>query len=574
MKSNILLYGKLFRYLISYSWIRFYIDEIKKNIYIKTTDTFIFDINTASLLPVFPFSHIDPNKNPYMPILVDHKYLNPYDNFCGINDYNTPEIYNKGICNLDEFKYRLNIFCSGDDKLDIFKNIDFNKYNIAITGSTMTACLQRRHPLMSLFNNTSLLINFNEYFNEYYYNSDIDIMFKIKNVYEYIDNIYSFFKTISNTLNSFYININNSENVKLVLNKINYLFVTEKYIIDNITIKLNNNVNIINYIKDNIESDEIKDIFKPLYLELINKKLEEHSNILKDNIHKYNDIFTNNNEFKIYIINSSYNINKNIYVDTTYKYNIISKYLIHPLELFQIKTDDFFGTISKFHLPCVRAYYDGNNVYLTPSCISAHLTYMNIDYKYMHGNKDPIDILNKNRMRGFGTWLNNNEKKLLQLYIKEVPFWNNLYTNKIFGPIELNSLIFKPRYYNNISVNNNDINLLNNRYNSFSTIILNNNINNKNTNISNEINQRFNYIILNENNNIKNNNNENNLLNNPEINFISPNIIKKDNYITLEINKESKFIKNDINYDNLIEINKFGKIIPLKKWIIDYTFNL
>jgi len=542
MINDILLFGPLFRYLISYAFIRFYIEEIKKNIFIKTTDNNIFDIHTASLLPVYPFSHTYPKLNPYMTLLIDDKYLNLSNNLCGMIDYNSLEIYNKGICNLEEFKYRLNIFCSGDDKMDIFKNIDFNKYNIAITGSTMTACIQKRHPLMSLFKNNNLVSNFNDYFDEYYSKSDVDIMFKTKDIYEYLDNIKLFFNDIKNNLNSFYIHLNNKgicsnefsthENIKLVLNKINYLFITEKYIIDNIIIKDYTDSNKIQYIKNNINSSEIIEIFKPIYKNLMSIKLEEHIKKTNNNVNIYNDIFINNDDFKIYIINKSKN--NNIYIESSYKYNIISQYLKHPLELFQIKTEDFFGIVSKFHLPCVRAYYDGTNLYMTTLCVISHLTYMNIDYKYMHGNKDPFEILIKNHMRGFGTILTNNEKKLLELYIKEIPYYSFLYKN-IFGPIDINSKIYKPSFYNieyfnniNIIINNNNNNINDtfymNKYNTFNSLIINNNMNNKNMIINDEIKNRFKSI---------------------------------------EIDR--------INYNNLISISKNGNIIPFQKWVIDYT---
>ena len=95
------------------------------------------------------------------------------------------------------------------------------------------------------------------------------------------------------------------------------------------------------------------------------------------------------------------------------KFKIDSQYLPHSFEIFSIKYKSFFSTVSKFHLPIVRSYYNGNNVYLLPSCISACMTMMNIDYKYFAGSKDQIDIINKYRMRGFGTYLNAKEKMKL-----------------------------------------------------------------------------------------------------------------------------------------------------------------
>jgi hypothetical protein len=118
------------------------------------------------------------------------------------------------------------------------------------------------------------------------------------------------------------------------------------------------------------------------------------------------------------------------------------------------------GIVSQFHLPCVRAFYDGSNVYMTPSCISAHLTYMNIDYKYVSGSTDILEIINKYRMRGFGTWLNKQEIENLLDYSSNDPFWKNLYgnaTNAIsmngknvvnVGCLPLDHKIFHPRLIN------------------------------------------------------------------------------------------------------------------------------
>jgi hypothetical protein len=150
MKSVIYKLILIYRYLLSYTWIYLYYNELKKGRDTKVTDNFIFDINTASLLPIFPFDHTRPKSNPYMPILVNNIDLKPFDNFCGVPEYFDSEVNNAGICNLDEFRIRLNLFCTGEIYFNIFENVDFQKYKIAITGSVMAACLQRKHPLMSI----------------------------------------------------------------------------------------------------------------------------------------------------------------------------------------------------------------------------------------------------------------------------------------------------------------------------------------------------------------------------------------------------------------------------------------
>ena len=502
MKPVIHKYILLYRYLLSYTWIYLYYNELKKGRDTKVTDNFIFDIHTAALLPIFPFDHSRPKYNPYMPILVNNFDLKPLDNFCGVPEYFDLGLNNAGICNLDEFRIRLNLFCTAKINFNIFENVDFQKYKIAITGSVMAACIQKRHPLMSILKYNNIPFNeeknlksayktysdsntrnvdykpenlenfayvFINYLNEYYPDSDLDVMFIAQDDFIFIDNVHYLYNQIKANIAKF---INNNKYdkkqifIQLLLNKTNYLFVSEDFIIDNINLDIyGTNIDKLKYINENINSNIVKELFRPYYEELLDKKYndiikdlsQEEIEILKN---KYPDIFDNTNtNFKI-CINKKLKKNSSIDLEFTYKYNIESNILTKNLELFSIKYDDFFATVSSFHLPCVRSYYDGLNVYLTPSCITAHLTYMNIDYKYIFGTKDPLDILNKYRLRGYGTWLNNDEKKIIFEYSQKFYFWKNLYaldnTNsnntiskfRFFGPIELNSKFYRPRLYN------------------------------------------------------------------------------------------------------------------------------
>ncbi len=495
MKQTINDHAHLFRYLITYAWIRFYFEECIKKSYVKTTDDFIFDINTASKLPIYPFDHTQPKLNPYMPILVSDNELNPIHNVNGIQEHkhrgiqeHKDKFINKGICTLDEFKVRMNIFCTGNPNNDLFEGYNFVKSNVAITGSIMTACLQKHHPLMDIFTGCDTLTQkFTAYFNEFYSQSDIDIMFKTKCTLDFIDKVNDFHNLVTYNIIRFNTSYAKPEHVALVLNKVSYIFVDEEFIE---TLECPEYVkNKIQWVKDNITTDEVKSLFRPCYDKAfenyVNKYIcdlnPEEVNMFKK---KYPDIFVKNDDFNIYIKK----INKNkftkeqpnqtdnesddeedvdepqdnsdkINIAITYKYKITSPHLTHSLELFSIKYDDFFGVVSRFHLPCVRAYYNESNVYMTPSCISAHLTYMNIDYKYICGTKDPIDIINKNRMRGFGTYLNPQEKKLFAIYSREIPFWKNLYNldsslndtdtlNRVGGVLSYNHKIFNPRHYN------------------------------------------------------------------------------------------------------------------------------
>ena len=544
MSNEIKRFAPLFRYLMSYSWIRFYFEECIKKSHIKQSDEFIFDINTASKLPVFPFNFAKPKQNPYMPMLVSDEELKASENLCGIPEYIdvVKTIYNnQGICNLDEFKIRMNIFCTSNPNNNLFEGFDFNESKVAITGSIMTACLQKQHPLMSRFSNCDTLTEqYNNFFNEYYPKSDIDVMFIAKDNYTFFDNVTKFYNQIVVNICNFN-SYAEPSHIKLVLNKLGYLFVSEDFIEKNIHFEANNNyTNKINYVLDNIDEDFIKEKFKPFYEKMcMSNEFSEKAEEAK----KYPDLFvTEGINFKIYVnkkfkeenLESINKSNKDIDLVYTYKYKIESVHLNHCFELFSIKYDEFFSVVSRFHLPCVRAYYNGSNVYMTPSCISAHMTYMNLDYKYMSGNKDPIDIINKNRMRGFGTWLNSDEKKLFVKYSREVNFWNNLYTidskatdesasKSIFGPMSLNHKLYRPRLYNMDDFLDSVYVETTNRYND----------------------------------------------------SILPRQIIYEDSITLETIKRFNSIGiKECNLDTMVSINKEGSIVPLKKWIISTVYEL
>lgn len=558
MKQTIKNFAPLFKYLMSYAWIKFYMDENTKKTWTKTSDDFIFDINTASELPSFPFNPHKPKENPYSTVLVSDAELKPSENICGINDYSNLYDSNK-ICNFDEFRFRMNTFCTGTADNNLFEGFDFNKYKVGITGSLITACIQKFHPLMSRFLTCNNQVEiFNKFFNEYYPNSDIDVMFMAKDNFEFIKNVKVFYDIIVHNICKFNAPYVNHLHIKLVLNKIGYIFVNESFINNNI--KFEDSLKVVDkvkYVIENINEDSIKLKFRPYYEQLCvqqyNELLKKYSDIEIIQLKKiYPDIFILDNiDFRIYVNqntnkfkstkNNKYskgpvcqNNTDEINLVFTYKYTIESPYLIHNFELFSIKYDDFFSVVSKFHLPCVRGYYNGSNVYLTPSCISAHMTYMNLDYKYITGSKDPFDIINKNRMRGFGTWLNPNEKKLFVKYSREVPFWNNLYTvnakateqqanNSIVGPVLLNHKLFRPRLYNAESyVNNMFVDTIN-RYNDSVAISLFHD---------------------------------------------SKGVIEctQDKFKSIEI--------KGINWNTFVSINKDGYIVPLKKWIINATWDI
>jgi len=530
MRDDLNRFNSLFRYLLGYTWLQFYAEECIKRSYVKTTDNFIFDINTASKLPIYPFYHSNPKSNPYAPILVSDTVLKASENLCSIPDFSVSnkDICNYGICNLTDFKEKFNIFCTGSPLNNLFEDFNFVKNKCAITGSIMTACIQKKNPLLSRFikNTKDALLQFYNYVNEYYAKADIDIIFCAKNSIEFIDNVKELYNTIIINICKFN-KYAEPTHTKLKLNKTINVFISEEFL------KTEHNMT-CELIKTKIESNDesIKQLLKPQIDKLIVEKTGE---LMKDHDFKesdYPDIYSNDYTLNLYL-NKKDNFHT-IDIDIAYKYTIESPYLSHKLELFPTKYDDFFGIVSSFHLPCVRAYYDGSNVYMTPSCISAHMTYMNLDYKYVSGSKDIIDIINKYRARGFGTWLSQQEKLYFSEYSKVAPFWKNLYandtTNKnnktLFGTLSLNHRLFRPRLYNIDQYIDIDPIETYERYNNADTALpLTETI--YNDNINSELTLRYNYIHM------------------PELFF--------NKYKTIDEN---------------------GFIVPLKKWLINYTWSL
>ena len=315
MSNDIKKFAPLFRYLLSYSWIRFYLEEGIKKSFVKQSDDFIFDINTASKLPVFPFDYSKPKLNPYMPILVTDNELNPSENLCGISEYSDDKnktCSNQGICNLDEFMVRMNIFCSNNPNNNIFDGFDFAECKAAITGSIMTACLQKQHPLMSRFANCDTLTEkFTNYFNEYYAKADIDVMFIAKDNYTFIDNVNKFYNQIVLNICKFNSPYAEPSHIKLVLNKLGYLFVSEEFINSNIEFESKSDedkiTNKVKYVLENINEDFVKEKFKPFYEQMQKEKYNEmfkdfSEEELKSLKIAYPDVFiTEGIDFKIYV---------------------------------------------------------------------------------------------------------------------------------------------------------------------------------------------------------------------------------------------------------------------------------
>lgn len=512
-------YTPIFSYLISYAWLVLYTEESIKKTYTKQTDRYVFDIETASKLPYFPCIQSDPQTSPYLSLLVSKEILQGKENNLGVYHYYFPNI-KYGVCDMATLQTRLNIFITGKSHIDIFKNINWT--NIAISGSVIAACLPNVNPLMMNFMENNGEFDFNKYCDEYYNNSDIDVICNIESCFDYIKHIYDLKTQINKNIIEYnkleekvYINI---EPFKTAVVFVNKQFITQ-YILPKTNMTLFD-------ILLNIHETHVKQLFYEWYLKqkLLDNNIYKNTSQFKEPIYDIyfdvcsvdnlmiaftdhldkNDNTTTTKQKSTISSNTEYDkiiehikqvyekseINNNIEIDNNDKYEndidqinikndktiftfvikenikfkITSNYLKRRLEVFKSKYD-FFATVSRFHLPIVRAYITNNNVYILPSCITACMTMMNIDYKYFAGSKDPIEIINKYRSRGFGTYLNNNEKAKMIEYSNMILKWKELYKlnlnnqtayNNFFGNIEYNAKLFRPLNSNYTIINNNE----------------------------------------------------------------------------------------------------------------------
>jgi len=401
-------YRDVFIKNFKYAWTRFYMEERVKEGYLNTDDEIVFDIHTANKLPVFIPSSFDKINNPYLVIPISKNII--INNIGGVNYiyYHNGNNSLMGVVDLETFKQKMNIFISGTELLDVFYGIDFKKNKMAITGSIMPACLHRNNPLRLKFETDY------RYYAEYYCDSDVDVMIKTKNVDEFLDIVDDIYSKISKNIKTYF----EYFHLKIEYTKNVYVYLTKNFIKDNLS------EYDFEFVKENINSDEIITKLLP-YIEDEHIKYLSSLNLSEDKL----SLVSNFDKSKVNII--LYENQKDNYNDITIRFNlkvkVQSKYLSRELEIFMISGNDFMNVVSKFHLPCVRAYYDGDNVYMTPTCITAYMTMMNMHYTYFSSATTPMEIINKYRMRGFGTILNKKEIGELFKYSCDNEYWRNLY---------------------------------------------------------------------------------------------------------------------------------------------------
>jgi len=471
-------YKIVFKYLIGYSWLSLTLQE-KNNKFINDDSYYILDIDTANNLPIFPFSYDDINQNPYACVLLDKELINLKNNCMSLNMMKNYEKY-YGLCDSLEFKRRLNIFINSKNEEGILQYFDWN--SCVITGSTMTACGMKYNPLIDLCKiniNDPILsdIELNNFFFHYYADSDVDILVKYRDMFSNI----SFLSVVDDLVeklkeNDYNIKVSSVTNASIIISD---EFIC--YELDNIKkILENKNLNINNFKKNYLDNIKVKEYFYNKYY--INWK-DEHSKIIS-NLDKLNHIVYDEyknkvdiSNFRIILMSINYQckkltFEKYIYLNDIHdnefeSINLTNKLVckvtdsirykieipnIRTLEIFKGRSENYMSTINRFHMGFVRAYWNGKTVKCLPSYITSMMLQLSTDYNYFSSIRDPIEIINKYRSRGFGVILNNSEKNHMIKYNctnKTTNIdnkWLSVFSQKkyeMFGPRKINDIIFK-----------------------------------------------------------------------------------------------------------------------------------
>jgi hypothetical protein len=469
-------YKVVFKYIIGYGWLTLRQEEISNRNKIKDTDRIIFDIDTANALPVYPWGLDDINQNPYAGILLDEELMNLKENCVSMDMIKTGWTKYYGIADKETFKKRLNLFVNGKNEPGILSKINWAKY--AISGSAITACGMKYNPLMDMYKtDTNAELSdgdFLAYLFHYYNNSDIDLLCTHSTMGEFLDSVNKFIIDLTEETKA-NVECKNVHTASIVLSE---EFVNGE--LDGLKVHLNNMTINYDWVKRNYDEPKVKSYF---YLHYYMPWKQEQYQTIKDTKPVLSDTYVYVEHLKpvpveeLRLYTLDYEVDAEVHKKTDYekyiyngssklicklsesiRFQIKSPHLPRAWEIFKSHNENIFSTVGKFHMGFVRACWNGKTLLCTPSFISSMMLQMSTDYKYFASIRDPIEIINKYRSRGFGIILNDSEKIHMAYYnsikpegednkwcdMYNVNIKNKLSIKNIFGPKNINDPIFKP----------------------------------------------------------------------------------------------------------------------------------
>lgn len=112
------------------------------------------------------------------------------------------------------------------------------------------------------------------------------------------------------------------------------------------------------------------------------------------------------------------------YVKTENKHKYIIRGLPREIDIFHV--DSIEAVIVKYHLGCVRLWYDGSQVWCLPSFVTAANLGLNLDIRWVSNKKDVRDTVLKYFQRGFGTLINRADRENLIDYVNNSAVWPHI----------------------------------------------------------------------------------------------------------------------------------------------------
>ena len=431
---------------IAYAWLTCYMNESVKKSYVKESDAFVFTSASASVLPFFPSNDNDYHQNPYLSLpLRKQTIMGAYEKqqlqFGGIKLTTSMQHYVR-LSTAQEFRERFNIFVHGLGN-DYFEGIDTSE--LAFCGSVIPACIHALHPHQHYIqqNPASKCVEINRWYPEhfdtyvsrFYESSDLDIMSKVKGLENFTLQMKDFVARIDGNTGEktmvephvvhtfviepdYYKKIQTDVHKWIVAHPFEALVAFPHNCTKESVAKLCSGEGV-----DNIHPNIVTQWYychiycnMDLGAEFRDGSLFDKGMLMSDGVGAYSEEYlkthVNQDNFRIFVRTSEKSVHcAPIVFRINIKYKLHNEMLRRPMEMFQIHHSEYFSSVSQFHLPCVRGYYraDINEYFLLPSCISANLTFVNIERKFFSCKQSPIDILNKYRKRGFGCLLNPQE---------------------------------------------------------------------------------------------------------------------------------------------------------------------
>lgn len=490
------------RYPFSYAWLHMYLGEESKGKNVKMSDKFIFTLDVANKLPFFPYS-LNMTMNPYNTLLVSNNALNYRENLIG--NVMDAQYGSYGITSLEKFKTHFNIFTSGELDKNIFDGYSFKDNNVAVFGDVIPACsLEKSHlmQIVALAEDQTELDLWKRFYAEYYGSATIDLVFSEKSVYTFMDKVQALADHIQTNVHTLYHTDKVTGNVNVVDKKTVIIYVTEEYIHNFMRdVDMGQNTFDVKNIMSNLDDNQVREHFYRIYSNdkfksnnksrKTTKKTDKNNNVMYEHYRKP----INMDDMQIIVVKGELNIDveynsvRYTFNDLVRKYKdeidddedsdvpdfvsedknkvlmqicedihfvIKSKSMVRNIRVYKTENDDFMTHAVKYNFSCLRGVYTGEQVYLTPSCITALMTGVVLDTRCYYKVENPLQLVLDYYARGFNVLLNEEQKIHIAEYIGSFAKLRNWFKlnpkNKeelkhFFEPKTLTSEVFKPMKY-------------------------------------------------------------------------------------------------------------------------------